>query len=125
MRLRIGPSAAVGVATAAVAAAALLALGGGGGPAGPSADPGWSDSGREVYAAMGCGSCHRLAAAGSSGEIGPSLDAALAAHDPASLRRAIVRRQPRGGFSAMPEDYGERMTAAELDALIAFLLAAR
>lgn len=31
-------------------------------------------AGKEVYASAGCGSCHTLADAGSTGEIGPNLD---------------------------------------------------
>jgi mono/diheme cytochrome c family protein len=33
-----------------------------------------AESGEEVFAAAGCGSCHTLAAAGASGTIGPNLD---------------------------------------------------
>jgi mono/diheme cytochrome c family protein len=31
-------------------------------------------AGAEIYAANGCGSCHTLADAGSTGTVGPSLD---------------------------------------------------
>jgi len=31
-------------------------------------------AGKEIYAANGCGSCHMLADAGSTGTVGPSLD---------------------------------------------------
>jgi cytochrome c2 len=78
--------------------------------------------GRTVFARMGCGSCHRLAAAGSTGEIGPSLDERLPGHTRASLRAVIVK-PPR--YSMMPEDFGTRMTPGELDALIDFLVAPR
>lgn len=77
--------------------------------------------GPAVFAAMGCGSCHRLAAAGSSGEIGPDLDAVLGRHTAESLRAVIVDPPP----SAMPDTFGRRMSARELDALVAFLLAGR
>ena len=33
-------------------------------------------AGEEIFAANGCGSCHTLEAAGTSGEIGPNLDEA-------------------------------------------------
>ena len=33
-----------------------------------------STAGLEVFNRMGCGSCHRLAAAGSNGPIGPNLE---------------------------------------------------
>lgn len=117
---------AIAVAVGATAFA-LLVQGGGDGPGAEapgefrSTDVGWSDEGRRAFAAMGCGSCHRLAAAGSTGAMAPSLDTALAGHDRESLRHAIVR--PPTGM--MPADYGERMTDAELDALVSFLLASR
>jgi hypothetical protein len=74
---------------------------------------------------MGCGSCHRLAAVGSRGQIGPDLDERLRGHTGASLTTTIL--DPPGGdnFGGMPRDFGERMTDRELDALVSFLLAAR
>jgi len=85
-------------------------------------DAGWSDEGRRVFAAMGCGSCHRLAAAGSTGTIGPDLDEELVGHDRESLVHSIVRA-PGRSLATMPDDYRERLTDAELDALVSFLLA--
>ena len=79
-------------------------------------------AGRLVFAEMGCGSCHRLAAAGSSGPIGPSLDDVLPHHTRASLLAKI--RDPGTG-SVMPGDFARRMSPAQLQALVAFLLAAR
>jgi mono/diheme cytochrome c family protein len=34
-------------------------------------------AGKEVFTAQGCGGCHTLAAAGSTGNIGPNLDEAM------------------------------------------------
>jgi len=84
-----------------------------------AADPG---RGRAVFAAMGCGGCHRLAAAGSQGRIGPPLDQELPHHTRASLRAKIT--EP-GGSSIMPSDFARRMNARDLGALIDFLLATR
>jgi mono/diheme cytochrome c family protein len=75
--------------------------------------------GLAVFARMGCGGCHRLAAAGSTGEIGPSLDAVLASHTERSLKVKIANPTPG---TAMPADFEERMSATELDALVSFLL---
>jgi len=76
---------------------------------------------------MGCGSCHRLAAGGGRGQrVGPDLDALLPGYGAASLRAKIVEPYPQGEptyIPAMPRDYGTRMSAAELDALVAWLLA--
>jgi mono/diheme cytochrome c family protein len=41
--------------------------------AGPEGDPA---AGKEIFASAGCGSCHTLADAGTSGEVGPNLDEA-------------------------------------------------
>ena len=123
MTARLAGSTAVAVAVT-VGAFALLAPGE---DAGRPDDPGtgdarWAHEGRRVFAAMGCGSCHRLAAAGSTGGIGPDLDAELGGHDRESLVHAIVNA-PGESLATMPDDYGERMTDTELDALVAFLLA--
>jgi len=113
------------------AGAALLALGG------PAADGGQREdgaaraqpyaAGRAVFARMGCGGCHRLAAGGGRGSVGPALDTRLGGYDAATLRARIVDPYPVGDptyFSAMPQDFGTRMSAGELDALVAFLRAA-
>jgi mono/diheme cytochrome c family protein len=84
------------------------------------------ESGRAVFARMGCGSCHTLAAARSAGNIGPNLDERLGRHTRASLI-ARITSPPSGAdsFSAMPTDFGSRMNARELDSLVRFLLSAR
>jgi cytochrome c551/c552 len=84
------------------------------------------ERGRSLFARMGCGNCHRLAAANAKGEIGPNLDVALDAHTRRSLTEQIVA--PYAGdrgedFKVMPEDFGERMNAREIDDLVTFLLA--
>ena len=84
------------------------------------------DSGRAVFARMGCGSCHTLAAAGSRGEIGPDLDQRLPSHTRASLVERITRGPAADGtFSPMPDNFGARLDDDELDALVDFLLAER
>jgi mono/diheme cytochrome c family protein len=123
---------AAGLAVAAVAfAAVLLATAGGersdanaraARPAALAASPGDARAGRAVFARMGCGSCHRLAAAGSTGQIGPPLDQVLPNHTAASLRAKIV---DPGGGSIMPQGFARRMGQDDLRALVAFLLAAR
>ena len=82
------------------------------------------ESGRAVFARMGCGSCHTLAAAGSYGQIGPNLDNRLSHHTRATLIAQITSPAGDGGFSGMPDDFASRMTARELDSLVEFLLAA-
>ena len=74
---------------------------------------------------MGCGGCHTLAAASAHGEIGPDLDARLPSHTAATLRAKILDPPTSEAFAQMPTDFGERMSDAELDALVAFLLESR
>lgn len=77
--------------------------------------------GAALFASMGCGSCHRLAAVGADAELGPSLDERLPNHTSESLRATIL--QPPQN-SMMPADFGTRMSDSELDVLVSFLLAA-
>jgi hypothetical protein len=56
--------------------------------AGRSAD--LEAAGRIVFARMGCGNCHLLAAANAQGQIGPNLDRRLPGHTRASLAAQIV-----------------------------------
>jgi hypothetical protein len=127
--------AVVGVAAAAATFAVAEAVTGGEPARTPGAPPpaaaaplptAFAD-GRDAFARMGCGNCHHLEAADANGQIGPDLDASLAHHDRASLVAKIVDPYADGapGFAVMPEDYGRVMSAAELDALVDFLLAAR
>lgn len=130
-------------ALAAAAGAAVLAFAvvvlsvgirdGSGGDGAPSATPAHAtgaltenESGRVVFARMGCGSCHTLAAAGSAGSIGPNLDERLGRHTRASLVARITSPPSDAStFNVMPTDFGRRMTARELGSLVRFLLAAR
>ena len=115
--------------TAAALAFAVVALGvgidGDTDPPQASVAQAEGDSGRAVFARMGCGSCHALAAAGSSGQMGPDLDSRLGHHTRATLIAQITSPAGDGEFSEMPDDFGSRMDARELDALVRFLLSAR
>lgn len=79
-------------------------------------------AGLRAFNRMGCGSCHRLAAAGSNGPIGPDLDERLKGHTAKSLRAKIIAP---GARSQMPPDFAERMSDYELNELVSFLLASR
>jgi mono/diheme cytochrome c family protein len=107
----------------AVAALVLVAFSGGeddpGAPRATTSGATAPADGKALYAQMGCGSCHTFKAAGSSGQIGPNLDAALANSTPVQVHAIIV-----DPVSPMPGDFGERMNAAELDALSDWLVQA-
>jgi multisubunit Na+/H+ antiporter MnhG subunit len=81
--------------------------------------------GADVFAANGCGSCHVLAAANSTGAIGPDLDEALAGKDAAYIEEAIVDPDATiaEGFNAgiMPATFGDDISPEDLEALIAYL----
>jgi cytochrome c551/c552 len=116
-----------GLAAAALAFGAVaLGVGIDGGSDNPRASAAPKDgSGPAVFARMGCGSCHALAAAGSTGQMGPDLDTALEHHTRATLIAQITAPAGDGGFSAMPDDFASRMSSGELDSLVDFLLAQR
>jgi mono/diheme cytochrome c family protein len=122
---RLAAPAAVGL-TAAVAAFAVVALGtDGGGDREPRPLPtaaAAKSPGAAVFARMGCAGCHTLAAANANGRFGPDLDARLQDHTGESLTAQIL--SPRPGMG-MPTNFGQRMSEAELEALVDFLLAAR
>lgn len=82
-------------------------------------------SGEQLFADQGCGGCHTLAAAGTSGTTGPDLDEALRGQDQAFIRESIVdpNAMIADGFDSgvMPQDFGERLSGEELDALVEYL----
>jgi cytochrome c oxidase subunit 2 len=75
--------------------------------------------------ATSCGACHTLADAGTSGASGPDLGESLKGKDEGYIREGIVAPDAEiaAGFQAgiMPKDYGDTLTADELDALVKYL----
>jgi cytochrome c553 len=57
-------------------------------------------AGEAVFASAGCGGCHTLEAAGSSGNVGPNLDEAKPPHD-------LVVDRVTNGMGAMPSFKGQ------------------
>ena len=110
--------------------AGVTAAGPGGGPG--TEKPAAAD-GKQLFASNGCGGCHKLAAAGSSGTTGPDLDNVLAdakkyakgASASEYIRQSIVSPNsfvvpgfPRG---TMPETFGKQLSKQQIDALVQFL----
>jgi mono/diheme cytochrome c family protein len=96
---------------------------GGGGEANlASGDP---KAGAQVFEAQGCGGCHSLQAAGSTGTIGPNLDTALAGKDPQFIETSIVdpSAEIADGFQdgIMPADFGDVLSPEDLANLVAYL----
>jgi mono/diheme cytochrome c family protein len=81
--------------------------------------------GAQVFANNGCGGCHTLAAAGSSGVTGPDLDEALPGQSAEEIEEDIVdpnaKITPGYPANVMPQNFGETIPAEEIEALVAYL----
>ncbi|HXV57535.1 MAG TPA: cytochrome c [Gaiellaceae bacterium] len=86
--------------------------GGGGGDV--EGDP---EAGAEVFASAGCGSCHTLSDAGTSGSVGPNLDESSASYD-----QALAQIQNGGG--GMPA-YSGQLSEEEIVNVAAYVVTAR
>lgn len=71
-------------------------------------------AGKSVYASAGCGSCHTLKAAGSSGTIGPNLDEA-------KLNLQLVVDRVTNGKGVMPPFSGQ-LSKQQIADVAAFVL---
>ena len=88
-------------------------------PAGGGGETGGADTGAggggeaadgaDVFAQAGCGSCHTLAAAGSTGAVGPNLD------DLQPSREAVIAIVT-DGRGAMPA-FGDQLSQAQIEAV--------
>jgi mono/diheme cytochrome c family protein len=98
---------------------ALLAAGCGGGgkqspaPPSPAASGSHLAGGSKVFVSAGCGSCHALAAAGSTGTVGPNLDEL-------HPTRARVAQQVRSGGGGMPS-FAHRLSERQIQAVADFV----
>jgi cytochrome c oxidase subunit 2 len=114
--------------------AGTTAGGAGGGPGTAPAAGGGTAAGKQVFASNGCGGCHKLAAAGASGAVGPDLDNIVAdakkygkgASPSAYVRQSIVAPDsfvvpgfPRG---TMPQTFEKQLSKDQIDALVQFLI---
>jgi cytochrome c553 len=88
--------------------------GGGGGGGGGEGD---AAAGKEVFASGGCGSCHTLADAGATGNVGPNLDESTADF-------AAAEEQIRAGGGGMPAFEGQ-LSDEEIANVAAYVVEAR
>jgi mono/diheme cytochrome c family protein len=93
------------LAATAIAATMLTACGGGG----SSSLPANASPGLRAYAKAGCGGCHTLAAAHSTGTVGPKLDGL-------STDTASVEKIVRDGSGGMP-GFKDQLSPAEIRAV--------
>ena len=77
------------------------------------ASSGDAAAGKEVFASAGCGGCHTLSAAGSSGSVGPNLDDASPSYD------HVVTQVTEGG-GAMPS-FKDELTEQQIQDVAAFV----
>jgi len=92
---------------------------------------GTGGDGAKVFASAGCGGCHTFEPAGSNGQVGPDLDDLAAAAEKAGqpleqfTRDSIVKPDeyvaPGYATGVMPQDFGNSLTSAEIDALVEYL----
>jgi cytochrome c oxidase subunit 2 len=84
-----------------------------------------SAQGKTLFAQQ-CGSCHVLADAQSTGEVGPNLDNVLPGKGADFIRESIVNPNAEiaPGFaspSVMPSTFGETLSQQQLDSLVEYL----
>jgi cytochrome c oxidase subunit 2 len=86
---------------------------------------GAAPDGKTVFTESGCGGCHALADARTTGGTGPNLDEVLPDKNAAFIEKSIVdpNAEIAKGFSPdiMPQQFGQTLQPAELDALVKYL----
>ena len=79
-----------------------------------SGGPSQGTDGESLFTANGCGSCHVLAAAGSSGAVGPNLDESKPARD-------LVIKNVTNGAGAMPA-FGDKLSKEQIEAIADYIV---
>jgi cytochrome c oxidase subunit II len=101
------------------------AAAGGGAAEQPAGGGGAAPDGKALFTSNGCGTCHKLADAGSAGGVGPDLDQGLKGKDDAFIEQSIVDPDAEitSGFQAgiMPGTFGQTLGPDEVDALVKYL----
>jgi cytochrome c oxidase subunit 2 len=112
--------------------------GGGGKQAGSGAAPagtgqtGKPSTGKQLFMSNGCGGCHTLAAAGTTGTTGPDFDRQLKSDAQADHKQlqAFVRESivsPNAyiakGYqpNIMPQSFGSTLSPQQLDTLVSYI----
>ena len=98
--------------------------GGGGGAAGGGGAP----DAEQIFTSAGCSGCHTLAKAGATAKVGPDLGK-LGNVDANFIRTSIVdpNADVTKGYkpNIMPQDFKQKLSKEELDALVKYLLEAQ
>jgi cytochrome c oxidase subunit 2 len=95
-----------------------------GGGGATTADP--AALGKQTFTgAGGCGACHTLADAGTTGTTGPDLNKFLKGKTPAFIKTSILSPNAyvEKGYppSVMPQNFGQQLTPAQINGLVAYL----
>ena len=77
---------------------------------------GGATSGAQVFQSANCGSCHTLAAAGTSGTVGPDLDTV---HDNVATVESIVRSGKGGTMPSFAGQLSDAQIAAVANSVVA------
>jgi cytochrome c oxidase subunit 2 len=85
-----------------------------------------AQQGEQIFTEQGCSGCHTLAAAGSTGDIGPDLDEVLPQRDADEIEQSIVdpdsELSPGFAQGIMPDTFGDSLDDEQLSALVAYLV---
>jgi len=86
------------------------------------------EGGGQLFTSTGCGTCHTLAAAGTTGTTGPNLNEFLAPDDTtAGVEEMIIHPnlELAEGYPAnvMPQNYGQTLSKPEVQELAEYLVA--
>jgi mono/diheme cytochrome c family protein len=102
-------------ATTTAAATTTATTTAGGATTTSAAPQGNATAGKSVFASAGCGACHTLKAAGSTGTVGPNLDQLKPPYD-------TVVHQVENGGAGMPPFKGQ-LSAKQIQDVAAFVVA--
>ncbi|MEW5986214.1 MAG: c-type cytochrome [Chloroflexota bacterium] len=103
---------------------------GGNEPAPPASVGVAGTTAEEIITALACGACHTITAVGAAGQVGPDLSQVGARRTADELRQSILTPDaviaeecPTGDCPAgvMPKDFGQRLTAVQLETLVTYL----
>ena len=80
-----------------------------------AADAATLDKGRDIFSNYGCGSCHSLSDAGTTGHVGPALD------ENANLSQDFIVGRVTNGQGMMPS-FGGQLSQAEINTLASYIM---
>jgi cytochrome c oxidase subunit 2 len=87
---------------------------------------GGATDGNAIFSEAGCATCHTLADAGSTAEVGPNLDMVLPGQSEEAVRESIVDPNAviTDGYQpdVMPPSFGETLSDEQLNALVDYLV---